>query len=61
MIADPDTFQVLPWASRRSKRVSAVFLVSHFPAGLFTTSPEDVAAVQNERFMNVCDGTSLNQ
>jgi hypothetical protein len=23
--------------------------------------PDDVAAVQNERFMNVCDGTSQNQ
>ena len=22
---------------------------------------DDVAAVQNDRFMNVCDGTSLNQ
>jgi hypothetical protein len=51
----------LPWASRRSKRVSAAFLVSHFATGLFTTSPEDEAAVQNERFMNVCDGTSQNQ
>ena len=38
-----------------------MFLVSHFAAGLFTTNPDDVAAVQNERFMNVCDGTSQNQ
>jgi hypothetical protein len=27
--------------------------------GLFTTNPDEVAAVQNDRFMNVCDGTSL--
>ena len=29
--------------------------------GVFTMSPDEVAAVQNERFMNVCDGTSENQ
>ena len=38
-----------------------MFLVIHFVDGLFTTSPEDVAAVQNERFMKVWDGTSENQ
>ena len=38
-----------------------MFLVIHFVAGLFTTSPEDVAAVQNERFMKVWEGTSENQ
>jgi hypothetical protein len=36
-------------------------LVNHFFTGLFTTIPDDVAAVQKERFMNVCDGTSENQ
>ena len=35
--------------------------MNHFFAGLFTTKPDDVAAVQNDRFMNVCDGTSQNQ
>ena len=35
--------------------------MNHFRAGLFTTSPDDVAAVQNDRFMNVWEGTSLNQ
>jgi hypothetical protein len=34
--------------------------VNHFFIGLFTTNPEDVAAVQNDRFMNVWDGTSQN-
>jgi hypothetical protein len=29
--------------------------------GLFTTKPDEVAAVQNDRFMNVWDGTSQNQ
>ena len=29
--------------------------------GRFTTKPEEVAASQNERLANVCDGTSLNQ
>ena len=38
--------------------VSAVFFSIHFVAGLFTTSPEDVAAVQNDRFMKVWEGTS---
>ncbi len=55
------TFHVLPCASNRSNSVSASFLVSHLPAGLFTTNPDDVAAVQKDRFMNVCDGTSQNQ
>ena len=32
-----------------------------FVTGRFTTKPDDVAAVQNERLGNVCDGTSLNQ
>jgi hypothetical protein len=36
-------------------------LVNHFRIGLFTTSPDEVAAVQNDRFMKVCDGTSQNQ
>ena len=35
--------------------------MSHLVIGLFTTNPDEVAAVQNDRFMNVCDGTSLNQ
>jgi hypothetical protein len=38
--------------------VSASFFVNHFRIGLFTTSPDEVAAVQNDRFMNVCDGTT---
>jgi hypothetical protein len=32
-----------------------------FDTGLLITMPEEVAAVQNDRFMNVCDGTSQNQ
>jgi hypothetical protein len=44
----------------RSKIVSASFFVNHLLAGLFTTKPDEVAAVQNERFMKVCEGTSLN-
>ena len=51
----------MPCASSRSKIVSASFCVNHFLTGLFTTKPDEVAAVQNERFMNVCDGTSQNQ
>jgi hypothetical protein len=35
--------------------------VNHFRAGRLTTRPEDVPAVQNDLFMNVCEGTSLNQ
>jgi hypothetical protein len=46
----------LPCASSRSKIVSASFFVNHFFVGLFTTRPDEVAAVQNERFMKVCDG-----
>ncbi len=37
------------------------FSVNHFFAGLLATKPDEEAAVQNERFMNVCDGTSENQ
>ncbi len=55
------TFHVLPCSSSRLKIVSASFCVSHFVAGLFTTNPDDVAAVQNDRFMKVWDGTSQNQ
>jgi hypothetical protein len=40
----------MPCCSSRSKIVSASFFVNHFLTGLFTTSPDDVAAVQNERF-----------
>jgi len=29
--------------------------------GEFTTNPETVAAVQNDRLVNVCDRTSQNQ
>ena len=29
--------------------------------GAFTVNPDDVAAVQNDRLGNVCDGTSQNQ
>ena len=42
-------------------RLRSVFAVNHFFTGLLTTKPDDVAAVQNDRFMNVCDGTSQNQ
>ena len=35
--------------------------MSHLVIGLFTTNPDEVAAVQNDRFMKVCDGTSQNQ
>ena len=42
------------------ERLGSVLLI-HFVAGLFTTSPEDVAAVQNDRFMKVWEGTSENQ
>jgi hypothetical protein len=38
-----------------------MFSVVHFFAGMFVTNPDEVPAVQNERFMNVCEGTSLNQ
>ena len=34
---------------------------SQFLTGSLTTIPDAVAAVQNERFGNVCDGTSQNQ
>ena len=50
-----------PFASSRSNSVSAVFFSVHFIAGLLTTKPDEVPAVQNERFMNVCEGTSQNQ
>ena len=43
------------------KIVSASFCVNHFVAGAFTTKPDDVAAVQNDRLVNVWDGTSQNQ
>ena len=59
--SDTYTFQVLPWASSRSKIVSASLPVNHFLAGKFTVNPDEVAAVQNDRFMNVWDGTSQNQ
>jgi len=35
--------------------------VNHFFIGPFTTRPDELPAIQNDRFMNVCDGTSLNQ
>ena len=59
--SDTYTFQVRPCASSRLKIVSASLPVSHFWAGLFTVKPDEVAAVQNDRFMNVWDGTSQNQ
>ena len=55
------TFQVLPQRSRRSKIVSAVLWRMKLVTGRFTTKPEDVAAVQNDRLASVWDGTSLNQ
>jgi hypothetical protein len=51
----------LPCCSSRSKIVSASFFRNHFRTGLFTTIPEEVAAVQKDRFMKVCEGTSENQ
>lgn len=50
-----------PCASSLSNSVSAVFSVVHFIAGKLVTNPDEVPAIQNERFMNVCDGTSQNQ
>ncbi len=45
--------------------VSAVLSWIQCPRGVFVVPPvgvgELVAAVQKERFMNVCDGTSQNQ
>jgi len=41
----------------RSKRVSASLSVSHLRIGLFTTRPDEVPAVQKDRFMKVWDGT----
>ena len=35
--------------------------MNHFRIGLFTTRPDEVPAVQNDRFMKVWDGTSQNQ
>ena len=59
------TFQVRPCASSRSKIVSAVLSWTQCPIGVFVVPPVGsgvhVAAVQNDRFMNVCDGTSQNQ
>jgi hypothetical protein len=43
------------------KIVSAVFPASQLLTGWFTTIPDAVAAVQNDRLVNVCDGTSQNQ
>jgi hypothetical protein len=43
------------------KIVSAVFPVSQLLTGWFTTIPDAVAAVQNDRLVNVWDGTSQNQ
>ena len=59
--SDTYTFQVRPCASSRSKMVSASLPVNHFLAGQFTVNPDEVAAVQNDRFMKVWDGTSQNQ
>src|ERR1700729_64110 len=55
------TFHVRPCASSRSNSVSAVLCWVQFDTGLLITNPDDVAAVQKERFMNVCEGTSQNQ
>src|SRR6516165_5682237 len=59
--SDTYTFQVLPYSSSRLKIVSASLLVSHFIGGLFRVKPDEVAAVQNDRFIKVWDGTSQNQ
>src|SRR5579862_3641285 len=51
-----------PWASRRSKIVSAVLWTGNDSTGdMLTTNPDDVAAWKNDRLGNVCDGTSQNQ
>ena len=55
------TFQVLPTRSSRLKMVSAWLWRRKFMIGRFTTKPDDVAAVQNDRLGSVWDGTSLNQ
>ena len=47
--------------SSRLKIVSVVFFATKFLTGAFTANPDDVAAVQNDRLGNVCDGTSQNQ
>ena len=38
-----------------------MFFATKFVTGEFTANPDDVAAVQNDRLGNVCDGTSQNQ
>ncbi|MEI2784815.1 MAG: hypothetical protein V9E82_03795 [Candidatus Nanopelagicales bacterium] len=59
------TFQVLPCASSRSNNVSAVLSLIQWVTGVLAVPPVGsgvhVPAVQNERFMNVWDGTSQNQ
>src|ERR1700758_3336427 len=55
------TFQVLPTCSSRLKIVSARLWRMKFAIGRFTTKPDDVAAVQNDRLGIVWEGTSLNQ
>src|SRR5450432_2798046 len=55
------TFQVRPCASSRSNSVSALLCWMKFDAGLLITKPDEVAAVQNDRFISVWDGTSQNQ
>ena len=51
----------LPTCSRRLKIVSARLWRVKFVSGRFTTNPDDVAAVQNDRLGSVWEGTSLNQ
>ena len=41
--------------------VSARLWCMKFVVGRFTTNPDAVAAVQNERLVQVWEGTSLNQ
>jgi hypothetical protein len=38
-----------------------VFSRVHLSPGTLVTKPDEAPDVQNERFMNVCDGTSENQ
>ena len=42
-------------------RLGVVLRRATSSTGLFTTNPDDVAAVQNDRFLNVWEGTSQNQ
>ena len=46
------------WAEHGTDRKVVPYTVA---ADMDSPNPDDVPAVQNDRFMNVCDGTSQNQ